>query len=109
MAYGDGVNWRGTADALSVTLHFSVQMGVAVQAVPFEVEGGQSALLTAIALMTTWNANWPGEASMPVVTEAVVRFTKEGQAVKLMQVKEDGGPWQDLPATVNGYEVTNVY
>ena len=106
--YGDGVDWNGTSDGIDVTMRFSVQFGLAPQEVPFDVPAGQSALPTAGALMAAWNAIWPGEASMPSVTEPIVQFTKQGQVVKLMRVKADNGAWQDLPATVNGYVVTNV-
>lgn len=106
--YGDGVDWRGTADGLDVTMRFSVQFGLAPQEVPFDVPAEQSALPTAAALMNAWNANWPCEASMPSVTQPIVQFARQGQEVKLMRVKAGNGSWQDLPATVNGYVVTNV-
>ena len=108
LSYGDGVNWSGTAAGLTVAMRFKVQFGLAGQEVPFQVQAGQSALLTAVALMNTWNDNWPGEASMPTATEAIVRFAKQGKTVKLMRVAADSGAWEDLPATVNGYDVTNV-
>ena len=106
--YGDGGNWSGTADGLSVTMGFNVQFSLADQEVGFQVQAGQSALIAAIALMNAWNASWPNEASMPNAAEATVRFAKQGEDVRLMRVKADSGAWQDLPATVNGYVVKNV-
>ena len=108
MAYGDGVNWSGTASAVFVTMYFRVQFSIVAQEVQFPVQAGQTSLNTAISLMTHWNDNWPGEAYMPTPTESTVRFKKSGQKVQSMQVKEDDGEWQDLPVTVDGYAVTNV-
>ncbi len=106
--FGDGVNWSGTAIGVSVTMHFRVEFSNATQAVPFQVSAPNGSLEVANKLTNKWTDNWPGEASMPKAGAPCVQFNKPGQKVKRMQVKADDDPWQDLPATVNGFTVTNV-
>ena len=110
MAYGDGVNWSGTAEELSVTMGFRVQFNALPQEVQFPVPAGQTSLPTATELMTNWNDKWPGQASMPAVTEPTVRFEKSGEEVTAMSVKQDSGAWLPLnPVTsVDGFSVKNV-
>lgn len=110
MAYGDGTNWRGTANSpalLSIAIDFDP-----VSEAKFKVNAGDGAMAAALALMNAWNTMYPGEgeATMPDPAVPTVKFARGAATVTEIYVREGKDRLKPLssPVAVAGLTVQRV-
>lgn len=127
MAYGNGVNWNGTAP-VNATVEVTVQWRTPLElllpadAVSFDIGPPSTTTAASVAhkLKTAWNGAGSGQADLDPHDPTIVRFTRAGHSVARMCVQVGSGDLLELKegpcnqgkctavAVVTGLTVINV-